>query len=271
MTDRGAIALAAAGHVLLLALLSLGLARAWAPDRDSADVTPVEFLEIGPATTVTEKSPPPPPAAPRAVGTPLPAGESIPDPAPATPQPAVEPLARQVTDTTAQDAIAAEVAAPPPPRARPTPPPRARAFDAGQLAALIDKALPEGPQQPRPAAPARDGRQSVDAPISTAQMATLRQAIRGQIAPCWNPPVGGADVADMTVLLAIRLNRDGSVAGMPQLISQSGATDGNSAYARAFVDAARRAVLRCAPLQLPADLYRHWAAFELNFDPTSMT
>lgn len=272
MTERGAIGWAAVGHLLLLALLSLGLARAWAPSRDIADVTPVEFVDIGAATTVTERTPPPPEAAPREVGTPTPAEELVPDPAPPVPTPPVESVARQVADTTAQDAIAAEVAATPPPRTRPAPsPPARREFDAGQLAALIDKALPEGPRQPRALNAARDGKASADAPISAIQMATLQQAIRGQIAPCWNPPVGGADVADMTVVLTIRLNRDGSVAGTPQLVSQTGATDGNSAYARAFVEAARRAVLRCAPLQLPADLYRHWAAFELNFDPKLMT
>ena len=45
----------------------------------------------------------------------------------------------------------------------------------------------------------------------------------------------------------------------------------NQAYARAFVETARRAVLRCAPLELPDDLYSYWREFELNFDPRLMT
>ena len=69
----------------------------------------------------------------------------------------------------------------------------------------------------------------------------------------------------------VRLNRDGSVAGAPEFVSQTGATAGNQAYARAFVETAKRAVLRCAPLQLPDDLFPYWKEFELNFDPRLMT
>jgi hypothetical protein len=102
-------------------------------------------------------------------------------------------------------------------------------------------------------------------------MATLEAAIRSQIAPCWNPPVGGQDVRNMTAVLRIRLNRDGSVAAPPELVSQSGATEANAAYSRAFVETARRAVRRCAPLDLPAELYAQWREFELNFDPRMLT
>jgi hypothetical protein len=102
-------------------------------------------------------------------------------------------------------------------------------------------------------------------------MATLEAAIRAQIAPCWNPPVGGQDVRNMTAVLRIRLNRDGSVASPPEFVSQTGATEANAAYARAFVETARRAVLRCAPLDLPAELYGEWREFELNFDPRMLT
>ena len=57
----------------------------------------------------------------------------------------------------------------------------------------------------------------------------------------------------------------------PEFVSQTGASAGNQAYARAFVETARRAVLRCAPLELPDDLYSYWREFELNFDPRLMT
>ena len=64
--------------------------------------------------------------------------------------------------------------------------------------------------------------------------ASLEAAIRSQIAPCWNPPIGGADVKKMTVVLRIELQRDGSVIGRPTVVSQTGATAGNADYARAF-------------------------------------
>jgi hypothetical protein len=173
-----------------------------------------------------------------------------------------------VPDTAPQDAIAATPAKPK--QTRQTRPADPATFDAGALEQLIDKSVKKAPQR------AADGREPAAkgrAPglSDPRALATLEAAIRAQIAPCWNPPVGGADVKDMTVVLRIRLNRDGSVAAAPEFVSQTGATDANSAYARAFVETARRAVLRCAPLDLPPDLYAEWREFELNFDPRMLT
>lgn len=273
MTERGAIGLAALGHLLLLAALSVGLARSLPPDPASADITPVEFVEIGAETTVTRPPEPSLEAAPRDPGPPPPpepeALPAPPVPAPPVPQPAPAP----VEDVAAQDAVA-EPRAAPPRRAPARPAPPAKSFDAGAMAALIDKSIPDAPVRPRdPSAFAKSIEQAIPrgARISPRAMATLEQAIRAQIAPCWNPPIGGADVQGMTVVLKIRLNRDGTVLGQPEFISQTGATAGNQAYARAFVETARRAVLRCAPLDLPDDLYSYWREFELNFDPRLMT
>ena len=68
----------------------------------------------------------------------------------------------------------------------------------------------------------------------------------------------------------IAINRDGSIAGRPGLVGQTGVTGANAAYARAFAEAAARAVLRCAPLKLPADQYDQWKAVEINFDPSEL-
>ena len=35
-------------------------------------------------------------------------------------------------------------------------------------------------------------------------------------------------------------------------------------------ETARRAVLRCSPLKLPAKLYEFWRQADINFDPESM-
>jgi hypothetical protein len=48
-------------------------------------------------------------------------------------------------------------------------------------------------------------------------------------------------------------------------------TAANADYARAFAETARRAVLRCQPLKLPAELYDLWGSVEINFDPEEMT
>jgi hypothetical protein len=271
MSERQALALAALLHLLLLGLLSLGLARPFAADPEQ-DVTPIEFVEVADVAQVTEPPRPSMEAAPREPEPPAAAAE-MPE-APPAPMVAPQPPAKATVapDTAAQDAIAEAVAAAPPQR---TPPARApERAKAGQDAALVDRRKAEAPVKPRETA---DFAKVIEdalpksARLSPIQAATLEQAIRAQIAPCWNPPIGGADVAEMTAVLRIRLNRDGTVAAAPEFVSQTGATAGNQAYARAFVETARRAVLRCAPLQLPGDLYAAWREFELNFDPRLMT
>lgn len=274
MTEGRALLLAAGLHLLLLLGLSLGLANHIPRFDAEPDVTPVEFLDIADMAQVTTPPKPSMEAAPREAGPPAPA-ETI-APTPPTPAPPTPPEPQVKADDTApQDAIAEVVKKPPPPpkpapqKAKPKPD-----FDAGSMAALIDKSKPDAPVKPRDTSQfAKSIEQALpkQSRLSPIQAATLEQAIRAQIAPCWNPPIGGADVAGMTAVLRIRLNRDGTVSAPPEFVSQTGASAGNQAYARAFVETARRAVLRCAPLELPDDLYSYWREFELNFDPRLMT
>ncbi len=279
MTETRALLIAGAAHLALLAALSLSLSR-HLPANPADDVTPVEYVEIGPQPTAPEPPEPSIEAAPQDPAPPPPPEPATPAPEP----PAPEPPAPPVADTAAQDAVVEPVKQPPrpeKPRAQPqkadkpkTPQQKSRTFDTGAMAALIDKSLPRAAVKPRDtSAFAKSIEQAIPkgARISPRQVATLEQAIRSQIAPCWNPPLGGADVANMTAVLRIHLKRDGTVIGTPEFVSQTGATASNQAYARAFVETAKRAVLRCAPLDLPADLYSYWQEFELNFDPRLMT
>ncbi len=133
--------------------------------------------------------------------------------------------------------------------------PKAKPLDTAALAKSLDAALPKGP------AHATRGD-----PRATAALAA---AILAQVRPCWTPPIGGGG-AKVTALLDVTFNRDGSVAGRPALAGQTGASGANAGYARAFAEAAVRAVLRCSPLKLPADQYDQWRAVEINFDPANL-
>ena len=265
MTERSALLLAALLHMALLAGLSLQLAGRIPKLLNEPDITSVEFVELADTPTVTELPKPSQDASPRESERPT---LTEPEPEPEPPAPATK-----AEDTAPQDAI---VEAPKPPE-KPKPvekPKPAPKLDTGALAALIDKSKPKAAAKPRETSQfAKSIEKAIpkQAQLSATQAATLEQSIRAQIAPCWNPPLGGEDVAQMTVVLRIRLDRDGSVAAQPEFVSQTGATAGNQAYARAFVETARRAVLRCAPLKLPEGLYAFWREFELNFDPRLMT
>lgn len=103
--------------------------------------------------------------------------------------------------------------------------------------------------------------------LTVRQRANLVAMIRSQITPCWNPPVAEENSGHVTVVMRIRLDRSGSVAGTPSVSRLTGRTAANTAYANALSGSVRRAVLKCSPLKLPAELYDAWSNVELNFDP----
>lgn len=278
MTEGRAILLAGAAHLALLAGLSL----TWSMQQSSfpsfQEAVPVEVVEVSDLPRITEPPKPSIEAAPQET-----VEAAAPEIAPeeATPPPAPDkPASKPVAEVPAPEAPAKVE---PKPKSEPAKPkPEAAAakkkaaerLDAQELSTLIDKSLPKARRKPLDTS---DFAKSIEkalpkgARLDARATATLEQAIRAQIAPCWNPPIGGQDVQKMTVVLSIELDRSGRVIGTPDVVSQTGMTAGNQAYARAFADSARRAVLRCAPLQLPAEYYDAWKLFELNFDPSLMT
>ncbi|MFM9973609.1 MAG: hypothetical protein ACKVON_03430, partial [Beijerinckiaceae bacterium] len=235
-SERRALIGAGVAHVLLFGALSLGWAWQSATLPPAEEMVPVDFVDIADAPRVTKAPEKSIEAAPQETAAPAPA-----EPAPATPEPAPT------------DAV-------PPPEPVPKPekkplkaaadkPAEAKPLDTGALSNLIDKSLPKSKVKPLDISSlatqiaAATPKQAV---IDPRAAATLAQAIRAQVAPCWNVPIGGRDVRKMTVLIRADFARDGSVIGVPRVVSQTGATAANSDYARAFAETAKRAVLRCA-------------------------
>ena len=91
-------------------------------------------------------------------------------------------------------------------------------------------------------------------------------ALRGQVQRCWNIPAGAADAGDLRVSVKFRLDRSGALEGSPEIIGGGG----SAGVERAAAEAARRAVSRCAPYNLPAEKYEAWADVIVNFDPSEM-
>lgn len=90
-------------------------------------------------------------------------------------------------------------------------------------------------------------------------------ALRSQVAQCWNPPVGAAGAEDLTVRLQFNLSRTGEVEGQTQVLNSS-----NNPAFRAAASSAERAVFRCGPYSLPVAKYDAWKTVILNFDPRDM-
>ncbi|PRD43962.1 hypothetical protein C5748_08955 [Phyllobacterium phragmitis] len=91
-------------------------------------------------------------------------------------------------------------------------------------------------------------------------------ALRGQISRCWNVPAGAVDAKGLRVTVKMKLTEAGDIEGSPQVVSGGG----NSGIGRVAAESARRAVIRCAPYNLPRDKYDAWADVIVNFDPSEM-
>ena len=243
-----------------------------------------------------EETPPPPEPVQEAEPTPEP--EPAPPPvaeAPPEPEPepapveaeTPEPTEQAVAQETTPDAVALPDSAPRP-QTRPQPqvaqqqPPRERQpepaqptqetvqqpsqdsnFNADEIAALLSQEEARGGGAARSNEQASlGGRNTTGATLSQSEIDSLRS----QVSRCWNPPVGAADAESMVVSIRLRLDPSGALDGNPEVVSGRGA----SMAERAAADAARRAVMRCAPFNAPADKYEAWADVQFNFDPRDM-
>ncbi len=239
----------------------------------------------------TASVPPPPPPEPAPQPEPVPEPEPQAAPPPPEPQPAVaeaEPLpvetpepapveqpreeARQLPQTAPvptqrpREQPRQETARAP---ERPREQPRQEQTQADsesvedQVAALLNRDRASGGGAQRSSQEASlGGRNTTGARLSQSEI----DALRAQVQRCWNPPVGAADAENMVVSIRIRLTPTGALESDPQVV----AGGGSSIAERAAADAARRAVLRCAPFNAPSDKYEAWSDVQFNFDPRDM-
>jgi len=102
------------------------------------------------------------------------------------------------------------------------------------------------------------------AKLSTSEI----DALRGQIQRCWNVGAlaGSDDAAKLRARVIFKLDRNGEIDGKPTAT----ASGGNSRANRTFAGGARRAVIRCAPYNLPAEKYETWSEVVVNFSLADM-
>ena len=108
------------------------------------------------------------------------------------------------------------------------------------------------------------------AQVGARAMAGIGAAIIAQVKPCYVRPSGGTGSQSIVTVLDLRVNQDGTIA-TASVADHEGVTDANRNYVRQMDDAARRAVLRCAPLKLPAPLYDGgWEHIQIGFHPEAL-
>ncbi|MGF7150961.1 outer membrane biosynthesis protein TonB [Sphingomonas zeicaulis] len=280
--DRTGLGIAVVAHVALFGLLSLHIAQT-SVKLESKPVEVVlsdDFADISSAPDPSSEAPatrrgevegpveptPPPPAedlppAPRPEPVPAPAPEPAPAPKPA-PTPAKKPVERK-----------------PDPKPTPKPSPRPQAKPAKPATApprdQSDRRRPDKPVRPTGRlAGITDGLNTRDNPsTSTRHQAqtsgqarqTINAAIGNEIRPYWRPP-SGVDVEKLITKIRFELNEDGSLAGEPQILGQTGKTASNTPQMRLHAENAIRAIKRAAPFKLPRENYAQWKTWTFDFD-----
>lgn len=90
--------------------------------------------------------------------------------------------------------------------------------------------------------------------------AELVAMLQDQIKRCWNIPAD-ANVRTAPLTLTVKLKRDGSLDGEPQAEWDPKIRQ----YYRPLLASATRAVIRCAPYDLPAAKYDAWKELRITF------
>ncbi|MBM3596040.1 MAG: energy transducer TonB [Alphaproteobacteria bacterium] len=105
------------------------------------------------------------------------------------------------------------------------------------------------------------------ATIGPQQISALNAAIGRQLRPHWRGKAPeGAEAELLVTRVRFRLNRDGSLAGEPQVLATTGQTEANQPQVARHQEQAVRAVKLAAPFDLPEDLYDGWKVVTTNFD-----
>ncbi len=276
--EGAGIGVAVIGHVALFALV------VWLTSKPKVD--PLEIkpgpIEISITDAVGLKSEAPvinreAPAEKRAE---MP-GPVEPDTPPPAPQPDPQPIARP--DPTPPKSAPAPAPKPQPkaaPKKAPTPP-RPDSRTQAQTNAAQSKAQPKSAQpQIKPGGGRLTGildgltdqqsKGKATTPQAVQMGADVRSSvfglIRRQVKPHWRAPTG-ADVNLLATIVEVRLNKDGSLAGQPRIVEQTGETESNRPQQELHKERALAAIRLAAPFKgLPEEYYDGWKAFRLSFD-----
>ncbi|MEM8986749.1 MAG: hypothetical protein AAGC95_08505 [Pseudomonadota bacterium] len=277
-------------HVAAVAAAFVALPSNWRAAEPPPVFVPIELVAIDDLTSV-------PAAAPEPEETPVeePAAEEEPAPVevaeapPPEPEPVEEPEVF-IPDPEEDVAEAPEPEEPKEPESKPIDPKRLAAvtpkpkpkkddLDFGRLSALIDKAQKDEPAPraaPKQAPAAAPAAAQADTPRPQAGLGlnlTLSEedALRSAMYRCWTVPAGAPEPEKLVVRVRVKLNRDGSLQGQPEVLDRGRINASGDPYLRLAAESAQRAVLRCAPYNLPADKYDGgWEEITMTFNPADM-
>lgn len=259
--ERIALALALAAHGALFAWLALNPpAPAALPPPERMSVTLSE--DVGLTSTAplpqAEAAPDQAPDLGEAEPAPAPVVQAAPQPKPLPPKPLPpKPAPVPQPAPVARPAPAAVKPAAKPAPAQSNARPAVKPAGASRIGTDFLKGVPGAATNGKAASPA--------AAFGPQQQSALRAAIYRQLRPRWSVPQG-PDAEKLVTLVRFSLNRNGTLAGEPVVVSQTGQTPANAAQVRRHAEQAIRAVKLAQPFILPPDLYVHWQTVTSTFD-----
>jgi hypothetical protein len=105
-------------------------------------------------------------------------------------------------------------------------------------------------------------------PVGPPLTGSEKEGLKLAVQKCWNVPAGLRDAQSLKVTVGAEFAADGSVINASiHLIEPSPAPDAR--FQQAY-EAARRALIRCAPYSMPRDKYAQWRDVEIVFNPEGM-
>ena len=257
------------------------------------------------APKVAEATPPPKPPEPTPV--PVPVKEAAKPTPPQETVPEIDPLAEMIAEDTTEvkpePQAAPEPVIPnvPVPQVKPRPPTPVKVADAkpaetktettkpakqnksdsqkdstadsesdfeAMAAAVINKQKAAGGGAKRSTEQASLGSErTTGTKLSRSQLGEIQGLLNEQMRRCYSVPAGGAEPDALKVSIKIQFDPSGGLVGSPEIIRGGG----GSGAERIAAEAAVRAIRRCAPFNLPAEMYAGgWEETTLNFDPSAM-
>lgn len=244
---------------------------------DATPVVPIEMVTIAETTNIRAAAPEPEPEPEETPEETI--EDEIEAPAPA-PEPEPEPVE---TEPEIIDTAPTEEPEPEPESVEPEPEPEPEPEQPERQQTV----QPEAPEETEPSLfdmlgnierDVAEARQSQGSPEegetrdavgnASAMTATLRDLINSHIVRqrCWRMPLDAPYPEERVVTITMRLNRDGTLDGPPEL-DERRTRDRNDSFRDVIRERALRAAVECAPYPLPANQYNQWRLIRVNFGP----
>ena len=105
--------------------------------------------------------------------------------------------------------------------------------------------------------------------IDVAEVRAAIESAAAQVKKCYRHPGVPSAGRSISTRVRLRLAPDGGLLDVPMIVTQTGVTPDNRLFAGRMAEAASQAVMRCAPLRLPAELHAGgWEEMDLTFSPS---